>query len=64
MFTGLIKEVGTVSQCTFSPGERTLYISSPLLSSQMQIGDSVAVNGVCQTVVEIEKQEFKIQACL
>ncbi len=54
--------MGTVSHFAPSSGGRNLRICSPLLSSQMQIGDSVAVNGVCQTVVEIEKQEFKIQA--
>ncbi len=62
MFTGLIKEVGAVTKCTPFSGGRILCISSPVLSSQMQVGDSVAVNGVCQTVVEIEKPGFKVQA--
>jgi len=48
MFTGLIEEVGTVA--TFDHADR-LEVVAPRLSARIQIGDSVAVNGCCLTVV-------------
>ncbi|MGQ9866034.1 MAG: riboflavin synthase [Pseudanabaenaceae cyanobacterium] len=54
MFTGLIQAVGQI-------GERqgaALYIQCPTLRPQIQIGDSVAVNGVCLTATTLTPQGF------
>ncbi|WP_054952945.1 riboflavin synthase [Flaviflexus massiliensis] len=54
MFTGLVEEVGTVREV--SPqggGETRLRIEGPLVASDAGLGDSIAVNGVCLTVVDL-----------
>jgi riboflavin synthase alpha subunit len=51
MFTGLIESVGRVSRIESMPGGVRLHVASPL-SSDAKVGDSLAHNGVCLTVVE------------
>ena len=53
MFTGIIEELGTVSSVTNNKGGVRLTIAAPLVASDAQLGDSIAVNGVCLTVIEI-----------
>jgi riboflavin synthase len=50
MFTGLIEEIGRV--LLFDAGERSaqLHIVAPRVAEEIQIGDSVAVNGCCLTL--------------
>jgi len=51
MFTGIVEAVGEVVRLDEStPGTYLPEIRTPL-ASQMKIGDSVAINGVCLTVV-------------
>ena len=50
MFTGLVKEVGVVAAVTHGADGVRLEVQAGL-SSSAAIGDSVAVNGVCLTVV-------------
>lgn len=53
MFTGLVEEIGVVSNVDVQPGGSNLTISLPTSSSLLadcQDGDSIAVNGVCLTV--------------
>jgi riboflavin synthase len=47
MFTGIVEEVGVVD----SAGDR-LVVSAPKVSSDSEVGSSVAVSGVCLTVVD------------
>ena len=49
MFTGLIETVGVVSELTRTESGVTLGIRTPL-ASELRLGESVAVNGVCLTV--------------
>ena len=51
MFTGLIEAVGDVVAVEQRPGAVRLYISADLPES-LQVGESLAVNGVCLTGVE------------
>jgi len=55
MFTGLIREIGTVT------GDRN-HILTIRSSLRPQIGDSIAVNGVCLTVVEVLPDGFRVEA--
>ncbi|MFC4336860.1 riboflavin synthase [Salininema proteolyticum] len=54
MFTGIVEELGTVHAHT--PGR--LAIEGPLVTSDARIGDSIAVNGLCLTVVELDEGRF------
>jgi len=47
MFTGLVKEVGTVASMV----DGRLTIDAPETATTVQLGDSVAIDGVCLTVV-------------
>jgi riboflavin synthase len=51
MFTGLIESVGTVAETTpVEAGVRLRIVTE--IASELRVGESVAVNGVCLTVVE------------
>jgi len=51
MFTGLIETVGTVSRVDAVPSGYRLRIDTPL-GAELQLGESVSVNGVCLTVTK------------
>ena len=51
MFTGLIENIGTVSSIKRAGGGLKISIC-PESAIELQIGDSVSINGVCLTVVE------------
>ncbi|MCG5433600.1 riboflavin synthase [Mycobacterium sp. MYCO198283] len=53
MFTGIVEEVGRVVATTELPDSIRLQIRGPLVTSDAAPGDSIAVNGVCLTVVEL-----------
>jgi riboflavin synthase len=53
MFTGIIEEVGRVTRIAQSSGTRGLTVSCERLVKELRKGDSIAVNGVCLTAIEI-----------
>jgi riboflavin synthase len=53
MFTGIIEEVGRVVRIAQVNGTRGLTVSCEHLARGLRKGDSIAVNGVCLTAVEI-----------
>jgi riboflavin synthase len=52
MFTGIVEEVGTVRAMKAGPRVATLEIDASVTLDGTDIGGSIAVNGVCLTVVE------------
>jgi len=58
MFTGLISELGKVSAITKGDSSAIFTINSPALISEIKLGDSVAVNGVCLTATAITGTSF------
>src|SRR5437868_1842739 len=52
MFTGIVEESGRVAQVVETAQGIRLSIAAELVSSGAKIGDSIAVNGCCLTVVE------------
>ena len=53
MFTGIIELLGTVSRITEVDGGRRLALDAGDLAIGLEVGDSIAVNGVCLTAVEV-----------
>lgn len=51
MFTGLVEETGTLILLDRSKTGARLTVRAPLVSSDAAIGDSIAINGCCLTVV-------------
>jgi len=62
MFTGLIKDIGTIKSINTNVEGKEFIIQSKKLNSEIQIDDSVSTNGVCLTATEIKGDTFKIQA--
>ncbi len=53
MFTGIIEEVGVVKKIDRKPGMARLTVEANTVVEDIKVGDSVACNGVCLTVVEL-----------
>jgi len=58
MFTGIIEEMGSVKALRRSGGSARLTLSASTVLEGTVLGDSICVNGVCLTVVELETAEF------
>jgi riboflavin synthase len=62
MFTGIIEEAGVVARLAVTDDGARLAIHAPGVAAETKIGDSVAVNGVCLTVVEREGEQVSFDA--
>ena len=58
MFTGLIEEVGTIQSVRHGARSCVLTIGCRTVLEGSQIGDSIAVNGVCLTVTSLQPDGF------
>jgi riboflavin synthase len=58
MFTGIIEEMGSVKTLRHETGGARLTISASVVLGGTGLGDSICVNGVCLTVVELGRTEF------
>lgn len=61
MFTGIVTEVGSVRAVEATAGGRRLSIEAPRLAQGLGVGDSIAVNGVCLTVVHGDDRGFAVE---
>jgi riboflavin synthase len=58
MFTGIIEAVGTVAEATASGLHRRITIRCSQVAPQLRTGDSISVNGVCLTALDITSDQF------
>ena len=58
MFTGLISELGSITAIDKGTDSAVFKINAPGLISEINLGDSVAVNGVCLTATSVSGTEF------
>jgi riboflavin synthase len=58
MFTGIIEEVGTIRRVASTSNGSRVEIGSRLVLAGARRGDSIAVNGVCLTVVGLGPDHF------
>jgi len=62
MFTGLVESLGVVQSVESDQhGGSVLCIREPSIAPQLVIGESVAVNGACLTVIEHDAESFRFQ---
>jgi riboflavin synthase len=62
MFSGIIADIGNIKQATDRDGGLRLVISTRVLDlGDVQIGDSIAVNGVCLTVIAHTADTFTVE---
>src|SRR5687768_15786588 len=66
MFTGLVEELGTVAEAAKTSSRKNpslrLTVKAPLVSSDARIGDSIAVNGCCLTIVKKSRNLLTFEA--
>src|SRR5271157_5010273 len=62
MFTGLIEAVGSVDSIGGGPEGMRIGILCPPVASGLAPGDSINVDGVCQTVVAVTQSTFSVEA--
>ncbi len=60
MFTGIIEELGTVQKLDAFKDSARLTVEARKILQGSQIGDSIAVNGVCLTVTEMSGSTFSV----
>jgi len=60
MFTGIIEEIGTVKSVTKQAFGASLTINCQKVLEDTKTGDSICVNGVCETVVNIASDTFSV----
>jgi riboflavin synthase len=62
MFTGLVETQATVLGVATEPAGRRLRIARPGAFTDVQLGDSIAINGCCLTVVAVDAVALEFQA--
>ena len=60
MFTGIIEGLGTIDAMRPAGQGKRLTIAADYALDQTKIGDSIAVNGACLTVVKIDGRKFEV----
>ena len=60
MFTGIIEEIGRVKAISRNSANSRLTIEAKKVLEDVHIGDSIAVNGVCLTVVSFDAGSFTV----
>jgi riboflavin synthase len=58
MFTGLIEELGRVSNLVRTGSGSRITVAAEVVTGDIESGDSIAVNGVCLTALDIETGSF------
>ena len=58
MFTGLVEELGQIADIEHGAGGARIVISASIVTSDIAKGDSIAVNGVCLTALDVTASSF------
>lgn len=62
MFTGLVEEIGVISSIQNINNALYINVTANKIIKGLKIGDSIAINGACQTVIDLKGNEFKVYA--
>lgn len=61
MFTGIVEEIGTIKSLSKGSSDASIIVECKVVLQDLKIGDSVAINGVCQTVVKFDSSSFTVE---
>jgi riboflavin synthase len=61
VFTGLIADLGEVSELDLHDDGATLHVQTRL-AGELQVGDSIALDGVCLTACAVDREGFQAHA--
>ena len=59
MFTGIVEEIGVIKEIKKGEKSSKLFIKANKVLNQLNIGDSIATNGVCLTVTDLNNDSFE-----
>ncbi len=62
MFTGIITNIGTIYLIKRTGNSSLIKIKSREVTPRLKLGDSIAINGVCLTVIRKENNQFEVEA--
>ena len=62
MFTGIVRELGSVVEAEEVGGGRALVVRAPETAARTHVGDSVAVNGCCLTATAVDGDAMSFHA--
>lgn len=62
MFTGIIEELGVVRRMDWLRGRLRLKVEAERVLDDLTLGDSLSINGVCLTVVDLDSGSFGVDA--
>ncbi|MEA3345762.1 MAG: riboflavin synthase [Chloroflexota bacterium] len=60
MFTGIVEEIGTVERLEVGQRPYLLTIAAKMVLNDVELGDSINVNGVCLTVTQLTSRTFTV----
>jgi riboflavin synthase len=60
MFTGIVEDKGEVLRIEYRGQEKRLTITLPSYLTEVQLGDSININGVCLTIVQKKEREIEL----
>lgn len=62
MFTGIVEELGTIRSLTPHATGARLEVAAQEVLQDVHVGDSIAVNGCCLTVVDVHSESYAVDA--
>jgi riboflavin synthase len=62
MFTGIVETVGEIASVTPRGDVRVIRVKAPGVLDDVVLGDSIALDGACQTVVRLDSEAFDVEA--
>ena len=62
MFTGIIEEIGEIKNISLGVESKKLEIKARKILSGLQIGESMNINGACQTVIKVKPDSFVVES--
>ena len=62
MFTGIVREVGSVVAVEGGPEGQTLVVRAPATAAGTAVGDSVSIGGVCLTAESVDDDRIRFHA--
>ena len=62
MFSGIIEEVGEITQLVDSAEGRRLEIGATMAKDELVLGESISINGTCLTVIAFTGESFSVEA--
>lgn len=61
MFTGIIEEIGIIKEFSKSSTSAFITVECKKILDDVKVGDSIAINGVCQTVIKFDRSSFSAE---